>query len=78
MSGFASTKDLAYKVISFHEPAPALYGCTAEGGPDNGPDNGGFTGGDSVPVVYTQTAPDQAASKMPWRHSMTTPIAGPP
>lgn len=53
MSGFASTKDLADKAISFHELAPCLYGRTAEGGPDNG--------GDSVPVVHTQATPVMAA-----------------
>ena len=36
MSGFASTKDLADKAISFDELAPGLHGYTAEGDPNSG------------------------------------------
>ena len=36
MSGFASTKDLADKNISFEELGPGLYGYTAEGDPNSG------------------------------------------
>ena len=36
MSGFASTKDLADKTVSFDELAPGLYGYTAEGDPNSG------------------------------------------
>ena len=47
MSGFASTKDLADKQISFDELAPGLYGYTAEGDPNSGV----VIGDDSVLVV---------------------------
>lgn len=62
MSGFASTKDLADQAIGFHGPAPGLYGCTAEGNPDNGV----ITGGDSglilaTPVIAAGNPPPKAA-----------------
>ena len=53
MSGFASTKDLADKTISFDELAPGLYGYTAEGDPNSGV----IVGDDSVLVVDAQATP---------------------
>jgi glyoxylase-like metal-dependent hydrolase (beta-lactamase superfamily II) len=57
MSGFASTKDLADKTVSFDELAPGLYGYTAEGDPNSGV----IIGDDSVVVVDAQATPAMAA-----------------
>ncbi len=57
MSGFASTKDLVDKTISFDELAPGLYGYTAEGDPNSGI----VVGDDSVLVVDAQATPAMAA-----------------
>ncbi len=57
MSGFASTKDLTDKAISFDELAPGLYGYTAEGDPNSGV----VIGDDSVLVVDAQATPAMAA-----------------
>ncbi len=57
MSGFASTKDLADKTVSFDELAPGLYGYTAEGDPNSGV----VIGDDSVVVVDAQATPAMAA-----------------
>src|SRR6478752_8895537 len=57
MSGFASTKDLADKTISFEELGPGLYGYTAEGDPNSGI----VIGEDSVLVVDAQATPKMAA-----------------
>lgn len=56
MSGFASTKDLADKTISFEELGPGLYGYTAEGDPNSGV----VVGDDSVLVVDAQATPIMA------------------
>jgi glyoxylase-like metal-dependent hydrolase (beta-lactamase superfamily II) len=56
MSGFASTKDLADKQISFDELGPGLYGYTAEGDPNSGI----VIGDDSVLVVDAQATPIMA------------------
>src|SRR4051812_6632373 len=56
MSGFASTKDLADKNISFEELGPGLYGWTAEGDPNSGV----VVGDDSVLVVDAQATPAMA------------------
>lgn len=56
MSGFASTKDLADKTISFEELGPGLYGYTAEGDPNSGV----VVGDDSVLVVDAQATPAMA------------------
>ena len=56
MSGFASTKDLAEKQVSFDELAPGLYGYTAEGDPNSGV----VIGDKSVLVVDAQATPDMA------------------
>src|ERR671916_804245 len=56
MSGFASTKDLADKTISFEELGPGLYGYTAEGDPNSGV----VIGDDSVLVVDAQATPAMA------------------
>ena len=56
MSGFASTKDLAEKTISFDELAPGLYGYTAEGDPNSGI----IVGPESVIVVDAQATPAMA------------------
>ncbi len=56
MSGFASTNDLAEKVISFDELGPGLYGYTAEGDPNSGI----VIGDDSVLVVDAQATPTMA------------------
>ncbi|WP_376095820.1 MBL fold metallo-hydrolase [Roseomonas sp. CCTCC AB2023176] len=56
MSGFASTKDLSDKTISFEELAPGLYGYTAEGDPNSGV----VIGDDSVLVVDAQATPIMA------------------
>lgn len=57
MSGFASTKDLVDKTVSFDELAPGLYGYTAEGDPNSGV----IIGDDSVVVVDAQATPAMAA-----------------
>ena len=57
MSGFASTKDLADKTVSFDELGPGLYGYTAEGDPNSGV----IVGDDSVVVVDAQATPAMAA-----------------
>ena len=57
MSGFASTKDLAEKTISFDELGPGLYGWTAEGDPNSGV----VVGDDGVLVVDAQATPKMAA-----------------
>ncbi len=57
MSGFASTKDLVDKTISFDELAPGLYGYTAEGDPNSGV----VIGDDSVMVVDAQATPAMAS-----------------
>src|SRR3954451_24257264 len=56
MSGFASTKDLAEKTVSFDELGPGLYGWTAEGDPNSGV----VIGGDSVLVVDARAPPKMA------------------
>ena len=56
MSGFASTKDLADKNISFEELGPGLYGYTAEGDPNSGV----VIGDESVLVVDAQATPQMA------------------
>ena len=56
MSGFASTKDLADKQISFEELGPGLYGYTAEGDPNSGV----VVGEDGVLVVDAQATPAMA------------------
>ena len=56
MSGFASTKDLEDKTISFDELGPGLYGYTAEGDPNSGV----VIGDDSVLVVDAQATPAMA------------------
>ncbi|MBO1074609.1 MBL fold metallo-hydrolase [Roseomonas marmotae] len=56
MSGFASTKDLAEKKVSFEELGPGLYGYTAEGDPNSGI----VVGDDSVLVLDAQATPDMA------------------
>ncbi len=56
MSGFASTKDLADKNVSFEELGPGLYGYTAEGDPNSGV----VIGDNSVLVVDAQATPAMA------------------
>ena len=56
MSGFASTKDLTDKTISFDELGPGLYGYTAEGDPNSGV----VIGDQSVLVVDAQATPAMA------------------
>ncbi|HKM63190.1 MAG TPA: MBL fold metallo-hydrolase [Acidisphaera sp.] len=56
MTGFASTKDLADKIVSFDELGPGLYGYTAEGDPNSGV----VIGDDSVLVVDAQATPVMA------------------
>jgi len=56
MPGFASTKDLADKVVSFEQLGPGLYGYTAEGDPNSGV----VIGDDSVLVVDAQATPAMA------------------
>jgi len=53
MSGFASTNDLAEKIVSFDELGLGLYGYTAEGDPNSGV----VIGDDSVLVVDAQATP---------------------
>lgn len=57
MSGFASTKDLSDKTVSFDELGPGLYGYTAEGDPNSGI----VIGDDGVLVVDAQATPAMAA-----------------
>ncbi len=54
---FASTTDLADKVISFDELAPGAYGYTAEGDPNSGV----VVGPEGVLVVDAQATPAMAA-----------------
>jgi len=56
MSGFASTKDVADKNVSFEELGPGLYGYTAEGDPNSGV----VVGDESVLVVDAQATPQMA------------------
>jgi glyoxylase-like metal-dependent hydrolase (beta-lactamase superfamily II) len=56
MTGFASTKDLADKIVSFDELGEGLYGYTAEGDPNSGV----VIGPDSALVVDAQATPDMA------------------
>ncbi|MGG5817549.1 MBL fold metallo-hydrolase [Falsiroseomonas sp. HW251] len=56
MSGFASTKDLAEKTVSFDELGPGLYGYTAEGDPNSGI----VVGDEGVLVVDAQATPRMA------------------
>ena len=56
MSGFASTKDLADKQVSFDELGPGLYAYTAEGDPNSGV----IVGPDGVVVVDAQATPAMA------------------
>jgi glyoxylase-like metal-dependent hydrolase (beta-lactamase superfamily II) len=56
MSGFASTNDLAEKVVSFDELGPGLYAYTAEGDPNSGV----IVGPDGVVVVDAQATPAMA------------------
>ena len=67
MSGFASTKDLSDKTISFDELAPGLYGYTAEGDPNSGV----VIGDDSVLVVDAQATPAMAADVIARIRSVT-------
>ena len=57
MSGFASSKDLAEKQVSFEELGPGLYGYTAEGDPNSGV----VIGDRGVLVVDAQATPAMAA-----------------
>ena len=56
MTGFASTKDLADKIVSFDELGDGLYGYTAEGDPNSGV----VIGPESALVVDAQATPDMA------------------
>lgn len=56
MSGFASTRDLADKQVSFDELGPGLYGYTAEGDPNSGV----VIGERGVLVVDAQATPAMA------------------
>ena len=56
MSGFASTKDLSDKKISFEELGPGLYGYTAEGDPNSGV----VVGDEGVLVIDAQATPRMA------------------
>ncbi len=56
MSGFASTRDLADKTVSFEELGPGLYGYTAEGDPNSGV----VVGDKGVLVVDAQATPAMA------------------
>ncbi len=56
MSGFASTNDMADKLISFDELGPGLYGYTAEGDPNSGI----IIGDTGVLVVDAQATPAMA------------------
>ncbi len=57
MANFASSQDLADKIISFDELGPGLYGYTAEGDPNSGI----VIGDESVLVVDAQATPAMAA-----------------
>lgn len=57
MSGFASTNDLAEKIVSFDELGRGLYAYTAEGDPNSGV----IVGRDGVVVVDAQATPAMAA-----------------
>ena len=57
MSGFASTNDLADKLVSFDELGEGLYAYTAEGDPNSGI----IVGPDGVIVVDAQATPTMAA-----------------
>ena len=67
MSGFASTKDLAEKTVSFEELGPGLYGYTAEGDPNSGV----VVGDDSVLVVDAQATPAMARDVLARIRSVT-------
>lgn len=67
MSGFASTKDLAEKKISFDELGPGLYGYTAEGDPNTGV----VIGDNSVLVVDAQATPVMAEAVIARIRSVT-------
>ena len=56
MTGFASTKDLADKTITFAEIGPGLYAFTAEGDPNTGV----VIGDDGVLIVDAQATPAMA------------------
>lgn len=56
MAGFASTRDLADKDVSFDELGPGLYGYTAEGDPNSGV----VIGDSSVLVIDAQATPAMA------------------
>ncbi len=56
MAGFASTTDLADKVVSFDELGPGLYAYTAEGDPNSGI----IVGPKGVAVVDAQATPAMA------------------
>lgn len=57
MAGFASTTDLAEKVVSFDELGPGLYAYTAEGDPNSGI----IVGPKGVTVIDAQATPAMAA-----------------
>lgn len=57
MAGFASTTDLADKIVSFDELGPGLYAYTAEGDPNSGI----IVGPKGVTVVDAQATPAMAA-----------------
>lgn len=56
MSGFASTKDLSEKKVTFAEIGPGLYAYTAEGDPNTGV----IIGDDGVMIVDAQATPAMA------------------
>jgi glyoxylase-like metal-dependent hydrolase (beta-lactamase superfamily II) len=56
MAGFASTNDMAEKVVSFDELGPGLYAYTAEGDPNSGV----IVGPDGAVVVDAQATPAMA------------------
>lgn len=56
MAGFASTTDLAEKIVSFDELGPGLYAYTAEGDPNSGI----IVGPKGVTVVDAQATPAMA------------------
>ncbi len=57
MAGFASTTDLADKIVSFDELGPGLYAYTTEGDPNSGI----IVGPKGVTVVDAQATPAMAA-----------------
>ncbi len=67
MSGFASTKDLADKKVSFDELGPGLFGYTAEGDPNSGV----IVGDASVLVVDAQATPAMAQDVLARIRSVT-------